>query len=232
MVTLDGCGALPQEKSDDLKRAIQRIWRPGAVETEHYFRGFTINISRTPYFSFAIDDTEDFVEDLVIRHPYTDPHSFRVWFNAFPLEYIQTLRIEAGLPLAHWKLLVRHCPNIISLSSKVDTDAWFKSVFYIHDLSKPTRSFQDSEEGDPDVLLEQRAFLKLERLELIDTQLDRSALNGLLDCVKQRVELDIPIKYLTLQRITAGYLEGLVPYVPGDIIYHSLDDGSAVDDGI
>ncbi|TFK60744.1 hypothetical protein BDN72DRAFT_864116 [Pluteus cervinus] len=237
MVTLDGCGTLPQEKSDDLKRAIQRIWGPGAVETEHYFRGFTINISRTPYFSFAIDDTEDFVGDLVIRHPYTDPHSFRAWFNAFPLGYIQTLRIEASLPLAHWKLLVHYCPNIISLSfnlkvDKLKTATWFKSVFYIHDLSKPTRSLQDSDEGDPDVLLDQRAFLKLERLEVIDTQLDRSAQNVLLDCVKQRLELGIPIQHLMLQRITAGFLEALTPYVDGEVVYHSLDDGSAADNGI
>ncbi|TFK60751.1 hypothetical protein BDN72DRAFT_965539 [Pluteus cervinus] len=225
MVTLSGGGTFDEEAPEIFKRIIQRIWGLETAGNEPYFRGLTLDISsRGPRFSFSVDDTGDVMPALVVQTRDRDALSFQKWFKTFPLEYIKTLRVETFLSLAHWKLLVQYCPNIISLSLKDNNPAtWFASVLYIHGLRNPFSTPLPDAGIEPNVPPDQRAFLKLESLELIDFQLNRFSEITFFGCVKQRSESHIPIKRLILQKISVGYLEELAPYVDGEITYCSLE---------
>ncbi|TFK60416.1 hypothetical protein BDN72DRAFT_850537 [Pluteus cervinus] len=222
MVTLDGSGSLDNDASQNLGDSIQRIWRN---ETAPCFSTFTLRlqVDIDIYFlgCFAIDETESSADNLVIQNFSLDYFSLETRLNTFPFEHIQTLRIEWSLELELWRLLVRYCPNITSLSLRDDDPAsWLGGILYIHDPSQPSSTSPPVSDGEGDVLVNQKAFPNLQRLDLMTCRLDHLTRVGLLDCVKQRFELGIPIKRLTLQGIKSSYLQALNPYVDGEIIHH------------
>ncbi|TFK60742.1 hypothetical protein BDN72DRAFT_850272 [Pluteus cervinus] len=180
--------------------------------------------------SFSSEVTEDY---LTFNIPSTSTTLLQDILKLAPLEQVQRLVVNFTLTDLLWTFLARSCPDVRSISS--GTSSILECLKSIHIGGDQLFPNPGSSPGSTDPS-PQEAFRRLEKLELPKARATRwslvSSRDLLMECIKQRAELEIPIKSLAFPENFVEedeYLGRLASYVRGAVIRTDPQFGSDFD---